>query len=791
MKKLPTLLNSPARVVVTVGLIILVSEYLIMLLTGIVPPSILPDGEWLFIDPILLTTIVSPILYFLIYQPLCRQALVEKQFDELQRFQEVVVGRELRMKKLVEENAILRRQASAEETGEATGNFMVGQLQVDTSGHPAETGEPKAEQRSALLFMLEDLERARNRIEQAHQQWMVALDVVPDPIFLHDREFRVLRANRAYAARAGMSFNDFIGKPYYRIFPKLAGPLSTCQRALNSGKEEAEELTLESGEIIRSRAAPVYDAQGEYLHSIHILEDITERKANETKIQRLTQFYAALSQCNEAIVRCTSEAELFPQICRDAVQFGGMKMAWIGLLDKATGLVAPVASFGEGVEYLEDIRISVNAEDPAGRGPVGISIRDKLPQWCQDFQNDPLTAPWHERGARFGWGALAALPLVRNGTVIGTFTLYSGATNSFDEAARKLLIEMATDISFALDNFAHEAERKRSDQVLAESELRYRGLVEQSLAGIYIIQDGRFVYVNPRFAEIFGYASASELIGVEPTSLVAEHDIGIVAENIRSRLEDEAQSVSHGFITVVRKDGSLIEVGVHGARATHDGRPAIIGMMQDVSEKKRAEEQIQRYITQLEDTFMHTIELATTLVEMRDPYTAGHEKRVALIAVAIGAELGLEAQRIEGLRIGGYIHDIGKIIIPSEILAKPGRLTEVEYLLIKEHPKAGYDILKNVDFPWPVADIAHQHHERMDGSGYPRGLKGEEILLEARITAVADVVEAMSTHRPYRPGLGLEKALAEIERGRGSLYDPQVTDACLRLFREKSFELPA
>jgi PAS domain S-box-containing protein/putative nucleotidyltransferase with HDIG domain len=787
MMKWSTFLKTPARVVFAVGVIILVTETLLMLL---VPNSILHDDEWLFVDPVLLTAIVSPILYFLVYRPLNQNALFERQLDELRRFQKLVVGRELRMKKLVEENALLRMRTSTGQAGEATGSFMVGPSGMDTAEHPAETGEPEAEQRNALLFMLEDLEKARNKIEQAHQQWMVALDVVPDPIFLHDAEYRILRANRAYAARAGMVFDELIGKPYYEIFPKLAGPLATCRLALKTGQQETEELTLENGKIIRSRSSPVFDAQGEYLHSIHILEDITERKAAEGEIQRLTRLYAALSQCNEAIVRCTSADELFPQICRDAVEFGGMKMAWIGLLDEATGAVGPVASCGEGVEYLEGIRISVDADDPAGRGPVGVAIRSSRPQWCQDFQHDPLTAPWHERGARFGWGSLAALPLLRNGAAIGAFALYSGATNAFDEAARKLLVEMAADVSFALDNFAHEAERKRSEQVLAESELRFRGVVEQSLAGIYIIQDGRFVYVNPRFAEIFGYASADELIGVEPTSLVAEHDRDLVAENIRSRLAEETQSISYGF-TALRKDGSLIEVGVHGARATHGGRPAIIGMMQDVSERKRAEEQIQRYVAQLEDSFMHTVEVATTLVEMRDPYTAGHEKRVALIAVAIGTELGLDAHRIEGLRVGGYIHDIGKIIVPAEILSKPGKISEAEYLLIKGHPQAGYDILKNVDFPWPVADIAYQHHERMNGSGYPRGLKGEDILLEARITAVADVVEAMSAHRPYRPGLGLEQALAEIERGSGASYDPQVVDACLRLFREKRYELPA
>ena len=217
---------------------------------------------------------------------------------------------------------------------------------------------------------------------------------------------------------------------------------------------------------------------------------------------------------------------------------------------------------------------------------------------------------------------------------------------------------------------------------------------------------------------------------------------------------------------------------------------AIVVVMQDISDKKRAEEKISQYVAQLENAFMSSVKVATTLGEMRDPYTAGHQRRVAGIAVAIGAELGFDARRQEGLRVAGYLHDIGKIKITAEILSKPGKLSPVEFTLIQGHPQAGYDVLKGVEFPWPVAPVALQHHERMDGSGYPQGLKGEEILLEARIMAVADVVEAMSSHRPYRASLGLDITLAEIERGRGTAYDEGVVDACLRLFREKRLQIP-
>jgi len=213
--------------------------------------------------------------------------------------------------------------------------------------------------------------------------------------------------------------------------------------------------------------------------------------------------------------------------------------------------------------------------------------------------------------------------------------------------------------------------------------------------------------------------------------------------------------------------------------------------VQDISEKRRAEEEIRSYVQQLESAFMSTVGVATTLSEMRDPYTAGHERRVGEIAVAIGTALGQDERQQEGLRVAGYLHDIGKITVPAEILSKPGRLSAIELELVHGHAKASYEVLKDVAFPWPVATAALQHHERMDGSGYPQGLTGEAICVEARIIAIADVIEAMSSHRPYRPALGIEAALAEIELGRGRIYDAQIADACLRLFREERYQLPA
>ncbi|MHB8476629.1 MAG: HD-GYP domain-containing protein [Steroidobacteraceae bacterium] len=330
--------------------------------------------------------------------------------------------------------------------------------------------------------------------------------------------------------------------------------------------------------------------------------------------------------------------------------------------------------------------------------------------------------------------------------------------------------------------------RKQSEAALRSAAEQFRGLVEQAIAGIYIIQDGKLIYVNPRFAEIMGQGPMDELIGSDPLGLIAEADRGRVADALLQLLGGEAQSIALEFGSM-RRDGVMIQVGVNGARATHQGRPAVIGMLQDISEKRRAEEEIQRYIERLQSAVMSTVEVATKISEMRDPYTAGHERRVAGIAVAIGAELGFDANRQTGLRIAGQLHDIGKITVPSEILSKPGKLSAIELQLVQGHTQAGYDVLKSVEWSWPVAQVALQHHERMDGSGYPQGLKGEAILLEARIMAVADVVEAMASHRPYRAALGTAKALAEIQRGRGTGYDADVVDACLRVFGERRYEL--
>ena len=333
------------------------------------------------------------------------------------------------------------------------------------------------------------------------------------------------------------------------------------------------------------------------------------------------------------------------------------------------------------------------------------------------------------------------------------------------------------------------ADLEVSNRVLRSSLERNQAFLRNASDGVYILDaEGKVLELSDSLCTMLGYTRA-ELMGAHVSLWNAQWsplELRSVLGKLAAKADRSEFETRHR-----RKDGTILDVEVSGQRLELSGQTLLYLSARDVTEKKRADRQILDQIEQLKSSVMSTVEVATVLNEMRDPYTAGHERRVAAIAAAIGAHLGFDENRQEGLRVAGHLHDVGKVIVPSEILSKPGKLGALEYQMIQGHAQAGFDVLKNVKFPWPVAEVALQHHERMDGGGYPQGLKGEAILLEARIMAVADVVEAMSSHRPYRSGLGIEEALAEVEGGGGTKYDRTVVEACLTLFREKGYSIPA
>ena len=330
--------------------------------------------------------------------------------------------------------------------------------------------------------------------------------------------------------------------------------------------------------------------------------------------------------------------------------------------------------------------------------------------------------------------------------------------------------------------------RKRKELELRESQALIASLVDNMLdAAVIIDQGGKTLFANNAAAELMGITSQQDMVGKHFREFIHPGYLKSVIKNYLMVKRRHARFLNE--YKIITPGGEEKDVEGLGTNIMFRGMPAHIVTLRDISERKSAEKKIRDGIIRLSKNLEETVIALASAFEMKDPYTAGHQKRVTEIASAIALEMDIEKERFQGMRLASLVHDIGKINVPTEILSKPGIITEPEFALIRTHSQAGYDILKKINFPWPISRIVLQHHERMDGSGYPNGLSGREILLEARIIAVADVIEAMATHRPYRASLGIEKALEEIERNRGQLYDKDVADTCLRLFRSGKFRL--
>ncbi len=339
--------------------------------------------------------------------------------------------------------------------------------------------------------------------------------------------------------------------------------------------------------------------------------------------------------------------------------------------------------------------------------------------------------------------------------------------------------------------FAREiTDRKQAEDALRKSEEKYRSIFENVIEGIFqTVPEGRFISVNPAMAHIHGFASPEEMVaGITDIGKQLYQDPGIRKKYVR--ILEEKGKIENFEAQVHRRDGSIIWTSVN-ARTVRDAAGNILrfeGTSEEITERKKAEEELKTSTLKLRKSLIGTIQVISMMLETRDPYTGGHQNRVSNLARAIAQEMALSKEMIDSIRMAGSIHDIGKMSVPAEILSKPTRLSDIEMSILKVHPQTGYDILRVVELPPPIAEIVLQHHERLDGSGYPQGLKDGEILLEAQIMSVADVVEAMAAHRPYRPAIGIDAALEEIEKNKGILYNREVAEACVRLFREKGFK---
>ena len=516
-----------------------------------------------------------------------------------------------------------------------------------------------------------------------------------------------------------------------------------------------------------------------------------EKKQAEERLAHLNIVLLAIRSVNQLIVHEKNRDLLLTNICEILVDIRGYSKAWVSLWDQSGNfLTAAEAGFGEQFHsMLEWLKV--------GKQPPCIMEALKQPGIAlkQNPVEDCAGCPLAQSEAA---GSAMVVPLAHEDKVYGVLNVRILTGMYMDEAEQSLFQEVGEDIGYALYSIEAENERKQAEEALRKSrdklhkaQLQHQAVLRSTPHGLCMLTSNWIItwansamikmlelkpdktrYLRTPFKTLF--ANEKNFNDYQKSALHSVRTTGIDVRELELRWPDGKPLWCE--ISIVRID-------------PHETEPGLVATFSDITERKQAEEERKQSLEKIRTTLEETVNALASAVEMRDPYTAGHQRRVAQLACAVAKEMDMSDEQIEAVHMAGLIHDIGKISVPAEILSKPSRLSEMEMDLIKIHPQVSFDILKDIEFPWPIAHIVLQHHERMDGSGYPHGLSGEDILLEARILAVADVVEAMASHRPYRPALGTDKALDEISKNKGLLYDAAVVNACAKLLAEEGFDL--
>jgi PAS domain S-box-containing protein/putative nucleotidyltransferase with HDIG domain len=569
-----------------------------------------------------------------------------------------------------------------------------------------------------------------NSLKKIENNFRMLVEHIPQKLFIKDRKLVYVYCNQNFASDLGITPEAIVGKTDFDFFPsELAEKYrSDDKRIIENGKtEEIEESYLRGDERlwVRTTKTAIRDKDGSPIGVLGIFTDITEKKRMEDDLREREERYHSLL---DAISR--SNIGLFLVDASYRVRF--MNQALVATFGDQTGRICY-----EGVGK--------------STSPCEYCKLDEVVRQRKTIKYHPTT----NIGKSYD---IVAVPYK-------------------DQDGEICKLEIIQDIT----------ERKTAETALIESERRLRRFYESGMLGvIYWNMDGKIMDANNKFLEMVGYSRDELESGKIDWINMTPPEYRYLDDNSVEELKAFGVNQKPFEKEYLRKDGTRLPIILAGAMLD-EKRFNGVAFVLDITERKGVEKELYETLEKLRRAIDTTIKVMVAAVEARDPYTAGHQKRTTNLARAIANEMVLSQEKIEGIRMAGTIHDIGKLSIPAEILSKPSSLTNIEFALIKTHSKNGYEILKDVESPRPLADIVHQHHERLDGSGYPQGLKGEEILIEARILAVADVVEAMASHRPYRPALGIEAALKEIEKNKGTLYDPQVVEVCLRLFREKGF----
>ena len=430
---------------------------------------------------------------------------------------------------------------------------------------------------------------------------------------------------------------------------------------------------------------------------------------------------------------------------------------------------------------LEDIvkKTAFHLDKKESLGPLVVAFKEQRPFLIDNIDHikEDVTPRTLEFMQLLGIRSFICVPIIYEGRAEGVLAVDNlQSKKPISQSDINLLMGIAPQIGISMNN-------ARAYQRIRESEERFRALGENAPDIIYTLDaDGAFNYLNPAWEGILGYTQ-EEAIGQYFIDFLKKEDVGRFSRYL-DQIKNKKETITGATGVLLTKEGKerLFNISCSPNFGPEGNVIGAIGTIKDITE-------LEKNVEILESTLQSTIDAMAVIVESKDPYTSGHQKRVMGLAAAIAEEMHLDEKQIEGIRMAAMIHDIGKINVPAEILNKPGKLSDIEFKIIKTHPEAGYHILKNIEFRYPVAQIVLQHHEKINGSGYPAGLKGDEILIESRVITVADVVEAMATDRPYRASLGMGETLKEIEQGAGTLYDRDAAHACLRLFEEKGFRL--
>ena len=575
-----------------------------------------------------------------------------------------------------------------------------------------------------------DKRMAEDRAAESEALYRRIVELATDGIWAFDSAHRLTFANPQMAHVLGYEPDEMVGRVYTDfVFEEDLAEHATQAVAREQGapgQYESRFRARDGSEVwLAVSAVADLDPEGGYTGSFAMCTDVTERRRAEVALRESEERHRAMFEKNRAIKLVVDlETAAIVDANPAACEFYGYS------LDELRA------------RKLTDISTSSAAEVSEAMGRIA---REQV----TDFVFEHRLASGELRDVEVNSGP-------------------------FEIAGRTLLFSVIHDVT----------DRRRAEDALRESEERFEEFAAH-FPGYLFMQDEerRYVYVNRR-EHTDGDVARDEWLGKTPSQVWEGGDALRAEIRVQRALDGEVIDVVEPWVPPGLSE-YLHTIYFPIPRA---GRPPLVGGISvDVTGQVEAEEEVRRQAEQLRRTVEGTVLAMSNVVETRDPYTAGHERRVAELAAAIAGEMGMEGDGREALRVAGLIHDIGKIAVPAEILSTPGLLSAAELNLLKQHPACGFDILAVIDFGRPVAEMVLQHHERLDGSGYPRGLGGEEILPEARILAVADVVEAMSSHRPYRAALGMEAALAEIRAHAGVKYDADVVAACVRLVEEQSF----